>query len=339
MLSVSAGDRTGHAMSRCNLGLTHASISEWLTGYVGPKLLGAELEQHEGLYDRLLRDHDNQFLPVFPLSVADVALWDLRGKVEGRSVAAMLSDSPATEMRAYASIPRFDDVEMGLAAALEQDAAGFSGIKVHHSHDLARDIRLSERIREALPSTELSFDAAGALDWDQAVTVGRSYLGLRGEWLEEPFAAYDFETNARLRKELPGLPLVGFETAPGGPQAATLAIGSGAFDHIAIDCLWKGGITGAWRVAAAAHAAGQKVTIHHGGSPSMNLANIQLVAAAPNVDMIGLTTPVLDYNRAAVLPALDLGTRRLAVPSTPGIGQEIDWDFVRAHEVFAATLG
>ncbi len=339
MLTITAGGVSGHAMSRCNLGLSWRSIGEWLERHVSKFLLGADTDDHPALYERLLRDYNTQFLHVFPFSVFDVAMWDLRGQLSGRSVAQMLSEHPADTIKAYSSIPRFSDVDAGLEHALAQAAAGFIGIKVHASGDLDRDLVLSTRIREALPEIELSFDAASNLSYAEALKVGRAYLDLDGEWLEEPFAAYDFETNARLRADLPGLPVVGFETAPGGPRAAELAIRSGAFDYIEIDCLWKGGITGAWRVAQAAHAAGQKVAIHHGGSPSMNLANIQLVAAAPNVDMIGLTTPVLDYNEAAVIPALDPVTRVMAVPQGPGIGQHIDWDFVQAHQVAAVRLG
>lgn len=332
MLAVTAGGETGYAMSRCNLGLDWRSIGVWLLGYVAPGLVGADTADHGSIYSRLLRDHSPQFLPVFPLSVVDVALWDLRGRLEGRSVAHMLAEAPATTVGAYASIPRFSDVGAGLQSALEQDAAGFRGIKVHYSGSLDRDLELSRRIRAALPGTELSFDAAGVLGYGEALLAGRTYLELDGEWIEEPFESYDFAANARLRADLPGLPVVGFETAAGGPHAAKLAITSGAFDYIAIDCLWKGGITGAERVARFAAAHGQRVAIHHGGSPSMNLANIQVVAAVSNVDTIGLTAPVADYNRVARIPDLDPVTRSIAVPTAPGIGHEIDWDFVSAHE-------
>ncbi|PJJ65102.1 mandelate racemase/muconate lactonizing enzyme family protein [Compostimonas suwonensis] len=333
MLAITAGGQTGYAMSRCNLGLDWRSIGTWLLGHIGPQLVGLDTDDHAAFYARMLRDYSTQFLPVFPLSVADVALWDLRGLLEGRSVARMLAEEPAATVRAYASIPRFSDVEAGVAAAVEQDAAGFRGIKVHFSGDLERDLVLSRRIREELPHTELSFDAANELSYDDALHVGRVYVELGGEWLEEPFAAYDFDTNARLRRDLPGLAIVGFETAPGGPRAAELAIRSGAFDYIEIDCLWKGGISGAFQVAQAAAAHGQRVAIHHGGSPSMNLANIQLVAAAGNVDTIGLTTPVLDYNRAAAIPPLDPESGTILVPDGPGLGQQIDGDFVRMHEI------
>lgn len=333
MLVITAGGESGYAVSRCNLGLSWLSIATWLLGYVAPGLIGADTADHARSYARLLNDYSSQFLPVFPLSVVDVALWDLRGRIAGRSVASMLAKTPATTVEAYASLPRFTDVGAGVDAAVEQDATGFTGIKVHYSGDIDRDLELARRIRAAIPDTQLAFDAANELSYEEALRVGHAYLELGGAWLEEPFEAFDFAAHARLRADLPGLPIVGFETAPGGPRAAELAITSGAFDHIEIDCLWKGGITGAHRIAGFAAAQGQQVAIHHGGSPSMNLANIQVVAACGNVDTIGLTTPVLDYNRAAAIPAINPVTRSIEVPSAPGIGHEIDWDFVTAHEI------
>lgn len=334
MLAITADGQTGYSLTRCNLGLDWRSVGGWLLGTICNRLLGADPADHESIYRSLSQDYAAQFLPVFPLSLIDVALWDLRGKLSGQPVCALLARSPKTTVEAYASLPRFSNIDEGIESALEQAARGFSGVKVHYSGDLPRDLDLSHRIRDALPTVELAFDASNALTYEQAVQVGRAYLELRGAWVEEPFEAFDFAQHSQLRQDLEfGIPIVGFETAPGGHRAAELAILSGAFDQIEVDCLWKGGITGAHRTATFAANQGKNIVIHHGGSPSMNLANIHLVAAMENVDAVGLTLPVHGNNLAVRLPEIDSASGLMPVPTAPGLGQQVDWEFVAAHEV------
>ena len=135
-----------------------------------------------------------------------------------------------------------------------------------------------------------------------------------------------------LRRSL-DIPVIGAETLPGGVSAVANHLRAGALDMVLCDVYWKGGVTGMLKTASLCESMGVQVASHHGASPVMNFANLHVLAGATSADMIEVLVPEEGYDfalKAYLAPAAD---GYIEVPDSPGLGVEIDWDYVAAHAV------
>jgi L-alanine-DL-glutamate epimerase-like enolase superfamily enzyme len=102
---------------------------------------------------------------------------------------------------------------------------------------------------------------------------------------------------------------------------------------IECDVYWKGGITGMAKIAHLCEAMGVKVASHHGGSALMNLANLHALCGIQNADLIEVLVPEENYNYGLKSPLRVDPEGYLAVPAAPGLGAEIDWEYIKSHTV------
>ena len=163
------------------------------------------------------------------ISGLDIALWDIRGKLEGVSVSKLLGGPKRKRVETYASLLQYsgnvEHVKRNTARALER---GYKHIKLH------------ERTAEAVAASR---EVAGPEHPDQ----GRHQLRLdcRTEaetpvaamkpsnpfWVEEPiWPPEDFESLAKLRKAT-GVPLAMGENAT-SPSDFRKMIAAGAIDFV-----------------------------------------------------------------------------------------------------------
>ena len=98
-----------------------------------------------------------------------------------------------------------------------------------------------------------------------------------------------------------------------------------------------GGITGAMKVAHASEGFGLDVEFHGGG-----LAHRHCIAAVRNTNYyeLGLLHPLVRQTKAPIRPPeftdelenID-ENGHVAVPQGPGLGVEMDWDYIEHHRV------
>ena len=117
---------------------------------------------------------------IFPmgLSGVDLALWDLKGKRLGASVAALLGGPVSDGIPAYASFPRYGNPERLVAETTRALEAGFTAVKLHEiDPDMVAVLR--EQFGDAL---KIMVDVNGHFDPLEAVAVGTrlSELGSPG---------------------------------------------------------------------------------------------------------------------------------------------------------------
>ena len=92
-----------------------------------PLLLGMSALDVEGLWNEMntaTLPYGRKGLAVMAISGVDLALWDLRGKREGKSIAAVLGATPASAAR---QLPSYSTAPPDAAAAV---AEGFGAIKL-----------------------------------------------------------------------------------------------------------------------------------------------------------------------------------------------------------------
>src|SRR5262245_22375781 len=112
----------------------------------------------------------------------DTALWDLRGKVEGKPVVALLGGQPG-KLRAYASSMRRDISPRDEATRLAKlrDQFGFTAFKFRIGAECGHDVdewpgrteEIVPTIRRALgPQASLLVDANSGFSPARAIEVG-----------------------------------------------------------------------------------------------------------------------------------------------------------------------
>ncbi|MCH8310362.1 MAG: mandelate racemase, partial [Chloroflexi bacterium] len=112
---------------------------------------------------------------------------------------------------------------------------------------------------------------------------------------------------------------------------------NGGTDFVRTGVYEDGGITGAMKVAHATEGFGLDVEFHGGG-----LAHRHCIAAVRNTNYyeLGLLNPKVKSSKPPIYPpeftdeleGVD-ANGHVQVPQGPGLGVEMDWDYIDAHKV------
>jgi L-alanine-DL-glutamate epimerase-like enolase superfamily enzyme len=334
VLTVVRSD-TGHegcAMARAHGGQPGRGIADAIRASLAPRVLGQDPLRRERIWQAMVELEPAGYVPVFAISAVDVALWDLAGRQLGVSVAHLLGGR-RDRIQAYASSAAMDSIDDYVAEALRCVAQGYRGYKLHPFNVPERDIDLCRAVREAVgPDVALMLDVAKTYDRMAAVRVGRVLEALDFAWFEEPLAHHDIQGYAELRRALQ-VPIIGAETVAGHGPAVANYLRANALDMVLCDVYWKAGITGMLKTAALCEAMGVKVASHHGASPLMNMANLQVLCGATNADWIEILVPESGYNFALPAYLSPDADGFVHLPEGPGLGVAPDWDYIHAHMV------
>ena len=110
---------------------------------------------------------------IHAISGADIALWDLKGKIEGRPVSALLGGSLRPDVRAYASVLFADTPQQTAAMARKYVELGLTAVKFGWGPigpDPDVDVAHVKAAREAVgDQRDLMVDAGHAWDCDTAL--------------------------------------------------------------------------------------------------------------------------------------------------------------------------
>jgi L-alanine-DL-glutamate epimerase-like enolase superfamily enzyme len=186
------------------------------------------------------------------LSGLDIALWDIRGKLEGVPVVALLGGAKRTRIECYASLMQYygnpEYLKRNTARALEQ---GYRWIKLHERTPeavaIARDV--------TGPDVPLMVDTNCAWTATEAEAAVAAMAPMKPYWVEEPvYPPEDFELLSKLRKAT-GVPLGMGENATSLNDFRTM-VSTGAADYVQPSIVKIGGITAMAKVAAQVEEAG-----------------------------------------------------------------------------------
>ena len=310
---------------------------------VAPFALGADADDLEGLSDRCIEGNHK-----FPWSYVcrglcgvDTALWDLRGKREGKSVCELLGGTPRP-FPAYGSSMRWDiepDAEAERLARLK-DTVGYRSFKIRLGkpcgHD--QDVRPG-RIEEIIPAVRkavgddiaLLADANSCFTPARAIEVGRMMEDSGYCHFEEPCPYWELEWTAEVAAAL-DMPIAG------GEQDNCLAqwrrmIAMRAVDVVQPDVCYVGGLTRALRVAKMAEAAGMPCVPHSANKSMVTVFALHLLGAIPHagpyVEFAIAETPWTDELFTPVLAARD---GCVSIPDGPGWGVTVNAAWLETAE-------
>lgn len=239
-------------------------------------LIGADARDLALLWDQMFRaasfDHGREGIAIRAISVVDLALWDLLGRLRGEPVHKLIGGAARAAMPAYHTGAR----------AVDGKALGFPLAKVTLPHGpgegragFAANLAMLEENRTVVgPDYPFAVDCWTALDVPTAIELARATEHLNLAWIEEPLHAEDIEGFRALRAAAPG---VRWTT---GEHRATRygfrqLIAERRVDAVQPDLRWCGGLTEALRIAALAAAFDVEVMPHHGGAYSYHFALAQ----------------------------------------------------------------
>jgi glucarate dehydratase len=284
------------------------------------------------------------------LSPFEVAALDLQGKLVGRPVSDLLGGAvrDAVPFSAYlfykwAGHPGAPDDAWG--AALDPDALvaqartmvdeyGFTAIKLKGGvFPPEEEIAAIEALRAAFPDHPLRLDPNAAWTVDTSIRVGKALDGVL-EYLEDPTPT--IEGMAAVAREVP-MPLatnmcvVAFEHLPP-------AVRQDAVQVVLSDHHFWGGLRRSQSLAAVCETFGMGLSMHSNSHLGISLAAMtHLAAATPNLDYACDTHwPWKDPEEDVIVPGvLSFADGAVAVPTTPGLGVELDRDgLARLHEQY-----
>lgn len=289
-------------------------------------LIGQDPVNREYLWERMWEVDRVEEFPIYMLGAVDIALWDILGKMTGLPVYKLLGGY-RDRILAYASTVTYSSVEEYLDIAGQALAAGFKAIKLHAWGDARRDAVLCTRLREHVgDDIPLMYDGSAGFDLIDALYLGEALADAGYLWYEEPMREFSTAAYRMLREKL-RLPLLSGETSDGVHFNIADFIVNGGADLVRTSSHYKGGFTGAMRVAHLAEAFYMRAEVHGSG-----VANRHLCMAIRNNTFY--ETLVMDNPMVSQDAVDDEGY--VYAPTEPGVGYQIDLERIE-REAFATV--
>ena len=287
------------------------------------------------VYTRQLASHGMGAGASIALSGIDMALWDIRAKAAGWPLYRLLGGA-ARPIPAYAG-----GVSLGYAepAKLVDEARalvaqGYRALKLRVGDTPGRDLERVAAVRHAFGDRLVILT-----DANTGYTVAdarRAMPGLEAHgvgWLEEPFPAHDHRSYA-LAVTFAKVPLAAGENHYTRFEF-TRVIEDRAITILQPDVAKTGGITEALRIAALASA--WKLPIHpHTSMTGLSMAaSVHFLAAIDNGGYFeaDVSTGNLFRDRLTSTPYTLDANGCVGPLEKPGLGVEVDEDFLRKHPV------
>jgi L-alanine-DL-glutamate epimerase-like enolase superfamily enzyme len=276
------------------------------------ELVGADPLDREWLWHRMWEVDRLEELPIYAFGLVDTALWDLAGKACGVPTYKLLGGYRSS-IPAYASTVTFATTEEYLDVADQCLELGYQAIKLHAWGDAKLDARLAEAVRAHVgDDIDLMFDGSAGYDLADGVYLGRALSAAGYRWYEEPIREFSVSAYRWLAQRVE-VPLLVGETSDGIHMNMADFIASGCATYVRTGTLYKGGFTGAMRIAHTADSFRLRAEVHGGG-----LANVHLCMSMPNTtyyESLVVSNPVV---REPLVGPDGL----VLAPTRPGIGYE-----------------
>jgi L-alanine-DL-glutamate epimerase-like enolase superfamily enzyme len=259
---------------------------------VAPYALGQDAVEFDDLLDRIT-EREHKFPGSYlrrAMTGLDTALWDLRGKVEGKPVASLIGGSPG-KVRAYASSMKRDITPEDEAArfASLRDTYGFDAFKWRVGAECGRDQdEWPGRTEAVIPVVSKALgdgidklvDGNSCYSPARAIEVGRMLEDNGIGHFEEPCPYWEPEQTKQVKEAL------SIDVA-GGEQDCDLSwwrytIGLRCVDIVQPDVMYMGGMNRTLRVAKMAADAGLPCTPHAANLSLVTLCTMHLLRAIPN---------------------------------------------------------
>ena len=310
--------------------------------FLAPLVIGEDPLQVEAIWSKMhLRalDFARRGVLVSALSAIDIALWDLRGKLLGQPASVLLGGRRREQVKVYATGMYFvasDDLVNDLVQEAQVYVRqGFRALKMKVGLGVETDVRHVRAVRQAIgDDIELMVDANHGYSLAEALRFARQIEELNISFFEEPVSPEDYAGYSELR----GRTII---PIAGGECEYLLAgfrhlLSNRCVDIAQPDICAAGGLTETKRIAARAAAFQTNLIPHSWGTGIAFAAGLHLVSTLdPIPGRLRMPEPLLEMDRSEnalrdnlTTPRFQAVDGRVAVPSAPGLGIEIDEEYL-----------
>jgi L-alanine-DL-glutamate epimerase-like enolase superfamily enzyme len=292
-------------------------------------LIGEDPLMTERLWARIWEIDRIEEMNMAHLGLVDLLAWDIKSRKAGLPLYQLIGGNDP-KIPVYASTVTWNTMDEYERHIKECADEGFTAFKLHAWGDEKDDAKLCRNLRKwSGDDAALMFDGSAGWDLTTSLRFGRVLEEAGFYWYEEPMREFNLKAYRRLAEDL-DIPVLAAETSDGVHWNAATWIDDGALDMIRTSSFYKGGITGALKIAHLAESHAMKAQVH-----GMGLANAHLCAAIPNNDfyeqLVYSTEHIKGLKSRADLP-ITAGT--ITVPPTPGLGPEVDWPLLEKAALY-----
>lgn len=288
------------------------------------------------------------------VSAIDIALWDIRGKALGLPVYELLGGAVRDEISLYthpdqskftsdeAVVAEITDIVKSGHKALKFDPYPYQGDREHRDGYLdgmmgradekkAADLTALIR-RTAGPEVEILIDAHGRFDVPTAIRLCRSLEEAGNiDWFEEPVPPESYGALKQVRDKVNAAISVGERAHTKWDFVRILQ--DQLADYIMPDVTWTGGITEMKKIATLAEAFYVPISPHDAGGPINVLAGAHVMMTVPNFYRLETSRWDLSGYNELMHTRLDNSNGALKLPRVPGLGIELNRDYLEANRI------
>jgi L-alanine-DL-glutamate epimerase-like enolase superfamily enzyme len=306
---------------------------------VAPWTLGQDTTDLDDLLD-IVAEREHKFPGSYlrrAMAGLDTAIWDMRGKQQGKPVAELLGGS-AGPIRAYASSMKRDITPAEEANRFKhlRDTQGFDAFKMRAGAEVGRNQdEWAGRTEEIIPTmrrelgddVDLLIDANSCFTPERAIEVGHILQDNGFCHYEEPCPYWELEQTKQVTDRL-DIDVTGGEQDCDLPTWKRM-IDMRAVDIVQPDILYIGGISRTLRVVEMAMKANLPVTPHCANWSLVTLFTMHLLRAIPNAGKyLEFSIEGADYypwqQDLYVNFPYDIESGQARVTEAPGWGVEIN---------------
>jgi L-alanine-DL-glutamate epimerase-like enolase superfamily enzyme len=272
---------------------------------------------------------------VHAMSGVDMALWDILGKATGKPVHKLLGGSFCADVRAYASMLMPETAEEVRESVRRYVEQGFTAVKLGYGplgKDVPRDVELAAAAKEAAGrSVEVMIDIGHGYTLKMGMQAAKEFERLGIYWMEEPFPPEALDGYQRLSDSTSLRIAAGEQDV--GRWAFRRLIWEAHLDVLQPDISRVGGLTEAKRIAYMAHEANRLCVPHAFRTGVLVAACLHLIAAIPNSAFLEFSVTDSALRRELLLEPFKVVNGRVAVPTKPGLGIEINPQTVKKYGI------
>ncbi|MFC1503578.1 mandelate racemase/muconate lactonizing enzyme family protein [Pseudomonadota bacterium] len=283
----------------------------------------------------------------------EIAMWDIVGKAAGKPVYELIGGKMWDKLRAYTylypekderGIPDYDNVQASVEAAKKYVEQGWTALKFDPLGEYSNyggymaslpAMEVTEEfcreIRKAVGNKcDLLLGTHGQMTTASAIRLAKKLEKYDPLWFEEPLPPSHSIEQGKVASAT-SIPVASGERLCTKYEFFDLLRNGGAA-IVQPDLARVGGILEAKKIATIADVHQAQIAPHVYCGPISFIAGLHVAISSPNFLMLETLETMDGFHGSILKDNIEVVDGHVIPPTKPGLGYEVDWDVVEAHE-------